>query len=116
MGGTLLDYLTGPILFCSLGGLWLLSKGRAIGFGDAKLALAIGVLLGAPAGISAIVLSFWIGAVFGLLLIGISRFSPLFGGHKRITIRTEIPFAPFLVLGAWFAVILELNLLHVPLF
>ncbi|MDQ3089857.1 MAG: prepilin peptidase, partial [bacterium] len=44
---TLLDWLAGPILFSFFGLIWLVSKGRAMGFGDAKLGLSIGILLGA---------------------------------------------------------------------
>lgn len=112
----LLDLAAGPILFVFFATIWFLSQGRAIGFGDAKLALAIGLLLGGAQGFSAIILSFWIGAVFGLLLIGFSHLYPLFGSRKKITIKTEIPFAPFLILGAWLGVIFQFNLLHVPIF
>lgn len=116
MGGSLWDFLAGPILFVFLAAIWFFSRGRAIGFGDAKLALAIGLLLGAARGFSAVVLSFWIGAAFGILLIVFSHLSPLFGGHKKITIKTEIPFAPFLILGAWLGAVFQFNLLHVPPF
>ena len=116
IGGTLWDFLAGPVLFAFLAAIWFFSRGRAIGFGDAKLSLAIGLLLRVARGSSAIVLSFWIGAAFGVLLIIFSHFPTLFGRHKKITIKTEIPFAPFLILGAWLGAIFQLNLLHVPLF
>ncbi|MBX4181429.1 prepilin peptidase [Candidatus Parcubacteria bacterium] len=106
-GGTLLDWLAGPILFVFFGLVWLISRGRAMGFGDAKLVLSIGLLLGAAHGFSAIILGFWIGAGFGLLLILLLR------GSKKITMKSEIPFGPFLILGAWLALIFNLDLLHV---
>lgn len=74
--------------------LWFVSKGRWMGFGDAKLALGIGFFLGPLPTFLAVVLSFWIGtliAVPATLLRG--------GGLK-----TQIPFGPFLALGtlaAW---------------
>ncbi len=111
-----LDWLAGPILFTFFGLIWLLSRGRAMGFGDAKLGLSIGLLLGASAGFSAIVLAFWIGAAFGLIYLLVSRISPLLRGVKKITMKTEIPFAPFIILGAWLSLIFNLDLLHVSSF
>ncbi len=113
---SLFDWLAGPILFTAFAGLWLFTKGRAIGFGDAKLALSIGLLLGAAGGYSAIILAFWIGAAFGVSMILFRQLSPLLRNSKKITMKTEIPFAPFLILGAWLALILNLDLLHVSLF
>ncbi len=111
-----LDWLAGPILFSFFGSIWLLSRGRAMGFGDAKLALSIGFLLGAALGFSAIILAFWIGAVFGLVYLLISRASPLLRGAKKITMKTEIPFAPFMVIATWLSLIWNLDLWHVSLF
>lgn len=105
LGGGALDYLAGPILFLFFAAIWLLSRGRAIGFGDSKLALSIGLLLGAAGGFSAVILAFWIGAVWG---IGAMIFSP-----KRLTMKSELPFAPFLILGAWLSAAFAPDLLHV---
>lgn len=116
LGGEFMDWLAGPILFLFFALIWVITRGRALGFGDAKLALAIGVLLGAGMGYSAVVLSFWMGAVFGLGYLLVSRTLPLLRGSKRITMKSEIPFAPFLVGGAWLSLIFNLDLLHVSLF
>jgi len=50
-----------PGAFLLYGGLWFVSKGRWIGFGDAKLAIPLGFILGAPAVFTFVVFSFWIG-------------------------------------------------------
>ncbi len=113
---SLFDWLTGPILFVLFAAIWFFSRGRAMGFGDAKLALAIGLLLGGAVGFSAVILSFWAGALYGLVAIGLSRYSPLLMKGKTITMKSEVPFAPFLILGAWLALIFQLDLLHVALF
>jgi prepilin signal peptidase PulO-like enzyme (type II secretory pathway) len=110
------DLAAGPILFAFFAAIWLLSRGRAIGFGDAKLSLSIGLLLGAAISFSAIILAFWIGAIFGLGYIVFSRISPLLKGSKNITMKSEIPFAPFMILGAWLSLIWNLNLLYVTYF
>lgn len=111
----LLDWLAGPLLFGFFALIWLLSRGRAIGFGDAKLVLSVGLLLGAALGFSAIILAFWMGAGIGLALLVYSRVVPLFVDGKKITIKSEIPFAPFIILGAWLATILNLDLTYVSL-
>jgi leader peptidase (prepilin peptidase)/N-methyltransferase len=72
--------------------LWAFSKGKLMGFGDVKLALGMGWLLGLVGGYSAILFSFWIGGLAGLFLLGISR---------KYNMRSEIPFAPFLILGTF---------------
>lgn len=101
------DALAGPIFFAAFAGLWLVSRGRWIGFGDAKLVLGIGLLLGLASGLSALVLAFWIGAVVGLFFI-VLRFlaerkivplSRLPSVLQHLTMKSEIPFAPFLILG-----------------
>ena len=110
------DLAAGPILFIFFASIWLISSGKAMGFGDAKLGLSIGLLLGAAAGFSAIIIAFWVGALFGVAYLLISRLSPLLSGAKKITIKEEIPFAPFMVMGAWVSLIFNLDLLHVSLF
>lgn len=70
--------------------LWYFSKGRLMGFGDVKLMLGIGWLVGLAAGISVLVLSFWIGGIVGLFLIGTTR---------RYGMKSEVPFGPFLILA-----------------
>jgi leader peptidase (prepilin peptidase) / N-methyltransferase len=72
--------------------IWLFSKGRLLGFGDIKLMAGMGALLGLKMGIEAVFISFWIGAAFVLIKFLLTRKSSL-------TMKSEIPFAPFLVLG-----------------
>lgn len=98
----ILDLLAGPILFLFFYALWKISNGRWMGLGDGKLALGIGLSLGFVSGLSAFILGFWIGAVFGVSLMLISKVLPLVrlkGESIAVTMRTEIPFAPFLILG-----------------
>lgn len=90
------DLVAGPILTLPFFLMWLLSGGRWIGLGDAKLALGIGWFLGLISGVSAVILGFWIGAAVSLLLLLLQKLN-LIG--KNLTIKSEIPFAPFLVLG-----------------
>ncbi len=85
------DFWMGTILFCFFGSLWLISRGKWMGLGDAKLALGLGWLLGLERGLIAVLFSFWLGAIFGIFL--------LFLGGKNYTMKSKIAFGPFLVLG-----------------
>lgn len=89
------SFLAGIILFSFFGLLWLVSRGRWMGFGDAKLALGIGWLLGLVKGILALLLSFWLGAAVGIFL--------LFFLKDKYNIKSKIAFGPFLILGALLA-------------
>ncbi len=84
--------------------LWVLSKGKWIGLGDAKLAFPLGLLLLPLAGFSLIVLSFWVGALVSLLLLGIQKILISGKRHLRLrsvplTMKSEVPFAPFLIIA-----------------
>jgi prepilin signal peptidase PulO-like enzyme (type II secretory pathway) len=66
------DVLMGLGLFSFFTLLFVVTQGRGVGFGDAKLSLAIGWLLGFPSALYAFMLAFWIGAIVGVLLLFIS--------------------------------------------
>lgn len=96
------DILAGPLTALLPYGLWQFSKGTWMGLGDAKLMLGLGWILGLSQGFSALVISFWIGA--GITL-GRMALMHLWGqvqlkwGHKKLTMKSEIPFAPYLIIG-----------------
>ena len=99
---TLMQFLAGILIPLPFALFWLVSRGKWMGLGDAKLAIGIGWLLGLSRALSGIVLAFWIGAIFGVILMIISR--------KKYSIKSEIPFAPFLVLGTILAFLFELHI------
>lgn len=70
--------------------IYLFSKGKCLGFGDVKLAILLGLFLGWPRIVLALFLSFVIGGIIGLGLIISSK--------KKL--KSEVPFAPFLIFGA----------------
>lgn len=94
-----LDFFAGPILAFPFAFLWYISGGAWMGLGDAKLALGIGWFLGLKAGIMAIVFAFWIGAIFGIAILAVEKFRQSSPFRRRITMKSEIPFAPFLIAG-----------------
>src|SRR5690606_13399358 len=96
-----MEFLSGILLALPFALLWLFSKGEWMGLGDAKLALGIGWFLGLPLALSAIVLSFWIGAFVGIMIA-------LF--RKGFGMKSEIPFALFMALGTFLAFMFNINL------
>ncbi len=93
--------LSGPYLAAPFFLLWFFSQGKAMGFGDVKLALGIGWLVGGAMSLSVFVLSFWIGAIVGLFLIALTR------SH---TMRTQVPFAPFFILALAIVVLWRIDI------
>ena len=73
-----------PTLFFAA--IILFSRGRWMGMGDVKLAFFMGLILGWPKILVALFLAFLIGALVSVILI-------LF---KKKTLKSQIPFGPFL--------------------
>jgi leader peptidase (prepilin peptidase) / N-methyltransferase len=65
------------------------SREKWMGMGDAYLAILLGLILGWPNILLALLLAFGIGAIYGVILIL----------AKRKNMKSQIPFAPFLILG-----------------
>lgn len=87
--------------------LWYYSKGRWLGLGDAKLALPLGALLGGTAAFSMIVFAFWIGAIIAVSILMFQRLvekgkTHLHFAGRPLTMKSEVPFAPFLLAGFLF--------------
>ncbi len=93
------DLAAGPVYFLAFAALWFFSQGKWIGLGDAKIALGIGWFLGLEAGGSALMFAFWTGALVGILLILASK---LGSRSRRLDFKSEIPFAPFLIIATFF--------------
>ena len=91
--------------------IWFFSHGHAMGFGDVQLALVLGLFLTLPKAIAVFVLAFWIGGLVGIVMLALERFRLFFSMRKNslnlvkghVTMKSEIPFAPFLVVS--FAVV-----------
>lgn len=83
------NLLTGVVSALFFLFLYLVTRGRGMGFGDVKFALLMGYLAGFPKIIVAFYVAFLTGAVMGVILI--------LGGKKKL--KSKISFGPFLVLG-----------------
>lgn len=83
--------LAGPLLALPLFLFSLVSGGTWMGWGDGALQLSLGWFLGLAAGIFGLLVAFWAGACVGIALMLMQR---------GFTMKSEVPFAPFLILGA----------------
>lgn len=120
--GMVLGLLAGPLVALPFALFWLVSGGRWMGLGDAKLALILGWALGVGYGYAAVFYSFWIGAI---VIIGLALIREIFEAfstpnnalgikvkflhNKKLQYFTskipsykfgsEIPFGPFMIIG-----------------
>lgn len=80
---------TGMGFFGFFWAIYKLTKGRGMADGDMYVAIYVGLLLGWPRGMVAIMLSFIIGAMVGVALIA----------TKIRSRKDTLPFVPFMVIG-----------------
>lgn len=102
LSSQLIALSSGPLVAAPLLFLSLISRGRWMGWGDGALMLGVGWLLGLSLGYSALLIAFWLGALVGIALLALRR------GY---TMGSELPFAPFLIVGAGAA-----HFLHADIF
>ncbi|MDB4984358.1 MAG: prepilin peptidase leader peptidase (prepilin peptidase) / N-methyltransferase [Patescibacteria group bacterium] len=84
--------------------LWLLSKGRLIGFGDIEIMAATGFLFGPTGGFSSVTLGFWAGSIIAISVVAYQSRK----GNKETP--RQIAFAPFLLLGIYLVGILGFDI------
>ena len=85
--------LAGGGAFLFFFSLAFFSKEKWMGMGDAYLVILLGLILGWPKIILGLFLAFAIGAAYGMILIGL----------KKKGMKSQLPFAPFLIAGAFIA-------------
>lgn len=98
---SIIDLILGGVFFG--GFIWMLyffSKEKWMGAGDVALGLLVGLIVGWPNVLAAAFLAFFIGAAAGGLLM-IS---------KKKGWQTQVPFAPFLILGLWITLLFGQNI------
>ncbi len=71
--------------------IWLISKGKGLGFGDVIIFFGVGAFFGSLQGFAVLMISVWMGAIYGLYFKYIV--------HKKNKGVTPIPFVPFIVLA-----------------
>lgn len=100
--------LAGPIAALPFFLLWLVSKGKWMGLGDAKLMLGIGWTLGLAGSINSMVLAFWIAAAVSVIW--------MFVVMRKFKRHYEIPFGPYLILGMYLVLFFNVQVFDVEVF
>jgi len=114
-------FIAGPAVAAPLFAFWFFSKGAWMGFGDVKLALGMGWLLGMGDGLFALFFAFILGALVSVPLLFFS--SPLWHSVQQaitpnrtsqrlifgFTMKSEIPFGPFLIASTLIVWILNMH-------
>lgn len=95
-GQFIISVLSGVALSAFFYGIYKLSKGKWIGFGDVKLGFALGLING-PLVITTLVFASWLGTLVGLSLIIL----------KQANLKTHLPFGTFLAVACVFVLIFE---------
>lgn len=101
-GGAAGQWWAGPALGVPLLLISLVSGGRWMGWGDGVLELSLGWLLGLSLGLTALLAAFWVGALTGVVLLVMAK--------NRYTMSSEVPFAPFLIVGCAIAYFFHVDL------
>ena len=129
---SIFNFLAGPATALPLFALWFASGGRWMGFGDVKLALGMGWLLGPLGGIQALFLAFIVGALVSVPLLFFSsdawkkmvgRLPPYRFLHRVLkvksgtgyTMKSEVPFGPFLITATFIVWFLQMYGVEIPL-
>lgn len=83
--------------------LYIASRGKWMGAGDIEIAALLGLLLGWPHFLVALYFAFIVGSIWGLAKIYLL---------KNAGLKSEMPFAPFLIAGTIFAFIFSEQLIN----
>lgn len=111
-GDITMDIVSGLGIFFFFAFLWFVSGGKWMGFGDAKLGLAVGWLLPFCQNISAIVLSFFVGSIVGLSAIAIMKSYSSFK-KRQFKFDPEIPFAPFIIFSVFVSFVFNFDIIGI---
>lgn len=95
---TITGLITGGSAFLFFYALTAYSHEQWMGAGDAYIALIMGLLLGWPYALVAFLIAFLSGSVIGVGMMALSRG----------TLKTQVPFAPFLIFGLFCALFIEI--------
>ncbi|MFC1623255.1 prepilin peptidase [Patescibacteria group bacterium] len=84
--------------------LVFVSKEKWMGMGDVYIGFVVGLLAGFPDVFLSLMIAFTSGSIFGIILIVL----------KRSTLKTQVPFAPFLILSGFVTVFLaqKIDIIH----
>ena len=88
--------------------LWVMSRGKWLGFGDVLMYVAVGSFFDVYQGLAVFFLSVWIGAITGILLKILES--------KKYTLKTAIPFVPFITISIIIVLFTDIDILSIAQF
>lgn len=88
-------------------GIWVITKGKGLGFGDVILFFGVGAYFGNLQGFAVLMISVWVGALFGLYY--------KYGMHKKSGTTTAIPFVPFIVIAFLFVLFTDVDVFSIAM-
>ncbi|MES2134899.1 MAG: prepilin peptidase [Patescibacteria group bacterium] len=105
-------FLGGVAIFLFFFMIVAVTRGRGMGMGDVYVAGSAGLLLGLSRGVEAIMFGVWSATIVYLgifFLSSISAKKRLLPTLPRVTMKTELPFVPFLAFGIGLALFTTLS-------
>ncbi|TAK58743.1 prepilin peptidase [Patescibacteria group bacterium] len=102
----------GAVLFGGFFSIVLVTRGRGMGVGDAYVVGAAGLLLGLFRGIESVMFGVWSATIVYLIIFLLSSIHSkkrLLPHGARVTMKTELPFVPFLAFGIGLALFTTLS-------
>lgn len=82
--------------------LFLISRGKWLGFGDVLMYMGVGAFFGISQGVTVLLVSLWSGALFGIYI--------LISQKLKLGSKKELPFVPFIVLAIVIVLFTDINL------
>lgn len=98
-----LDLFSGFIVALPFFLIYIFSKKKAVGLGDILVYFGVGYLAGFIFGLSIFLLSVWLGAFISLVLLYLLP--------KKYHKKSQIPFAPFIILATLIIMFLQLDII-----
>jgi prepilin signal peptidase PulO-like enzyme (type II secretory pathway) len=98
--------LAGVLIALPVLAVWYLTHGKGMGFGDVKLLVPVGFILGLSQGFASLLIAFWIGAVVGIFLM-------IFKDKRW---RSKISFGPFIIIAFMLVFFLNIDMSTIYLF
>jgi prepilin signal peptidase PulO-like enzyme (type II secretory pathway) len=85
--------------------MWIITKGKGLGFGDVLLFLGVGAFFGVAQGLAVLFISVWIGAIVGVVIYLMRR--------KKEIKNTAMPFVPFIMIAFLFVLFTDIDIFSI---
>lgn len=89
-----------PFLF-----LWIISRGKWLGFGDVLMYMAVGAFFGVAQGLAVFFISVWLGALYGISLKILES--------KKYTMKSALPFVPFISIALIIVLFTDIDIVSI---